>query len=264
MGTYFGRWFAESGYEVRVLDVDDWPRVRELAGDVDLALICVPIDRTVEVIRQLGAYLPAGCLFSDITSVKQAPVAAMLEAHSGPVLGLHPLFGPTTTTMDQQVVAATPGRLADECQWLVDQFASWGSVVLPLEAREHDDLMAVVQALRHFATFAFGDFLCRQNVNVTRTLDLSSPIYRLELGMIGRLFAQDPALYAEILFGTPERRELLRQFVDSFARYRTMVTQGDKAGFCAEFERIAEWFGPFCGQAMRESNFLIYKLVERF
>ncbi len=264
MGTYFGRWFAQSGYEVEVLDVDDWPRVTELVAGVELALVCVPIDRTVEVIEQLGPHLPSGCVLADITSVKQAPVEAMLAAHSGPVIGLHPLFGPTTTTMDQQVVAATPGRMADDCQWLMDQFVSWGNVVLPLEAREHDDIMAVVQGLRHFATFAFGDFLYRQNVNVTRTLDLSSPIYRLELGMIGRLFAQDPTLYAEILFASPGRRALLQQFVDSFGQYGAMLAEGDKAAFCAEFRRIAEWFGPFCGQAMRESNFLIDKLVERF
>jgi chorismate mutase / prephenate dehydrogenase len=73
--------------------------------------------------------------------------------------------------------------------------------------------MTFVQALRHFATFAFGDFLCRQQINLPATLELSSPIYRLEMGMIGRLFGQDPELYAEIIFATPERRALLRDFV---------------------------------------------------
>lgn len=264
MGRYFGRWFAGAGYEVRVLDVDDWPKVDALCGGADLALVCVPIDRTVAVVGELGRHLPPGCILADITSVKQAPLRAMLEAHPGPVVGLHPLFGPTTSTMDKQVVAATPGRAPEACQWFLDQLTAWGNIVLPLDAGEHDQIMAIVQGLRHFAAFAFADFLFRHQVNLGRTLELSSPIYRLELGMIGRLFAQEPVLYSEILFANPERRAVLQDFIDSLSRHRPMIDAGDKTLFCAEFRRIAEWFGPFCEQAMRESNFLIDKLVERF
>jgi chorismate mutase/prephenate dehydrogenase len=264
MGRYFGRWFAGAGYAVRVLDLDDWPRAAELCAGIALALLSVPIDRTAAVARELGPYLPAECVLADITSVKQVPLEAMLVAHAGPVIGLHPLFGPMTSTMDQQVVAAVPGRAAEACQWLIDQLTAWGNIVLPLEAREHDDLMTIVQGLRHFATFAFGDFLCGKNVNVPRTLELSSPIYRLELGMIGRLFAQDPVLYSEIIFASPERLALLQEFIDSLNRHRRLLETGDKQAFCAEFQRIAQWFGPFCEQALRESNFLIDKLVERF
>ena len=264
MGRYFNHWFAGSGYEVRVMDIDHWPRVAELASGIDLAFVGVPIDRTVAVIQDLGRQLPPECVLADITSIKTAPLEAMLAAHSGPVLGLHPLFGPMTSTMDKQVVAATPGRRPEACQWLVDQFTAWGNIVLSLDAAEHDEIMAVVQGLRHFVAFAFGDFLYRNNVNISRTLELSSPIYRLELGMIGRLFAQDPALYSAIIFASPERRALLRQFVGSLTRYRDMLETGDQEAFCVEFKRIADWFGPFCEQAMRESSFLIDKLVERF
>jgi chorismate mutase / prephenate dehydrogenase len=264
MGRYFGRWFGAAGYEVRVLDIADWPRVGALCAEIDLALVSVPIEQTVTVIERLGPHLPTGCVLTDIASVKKEAVEAMLRAHAGPVIGLHPLFGPTTTTMDKQIVVATPGRSPEECQWVVDQLMTWGNVVVTLEAGEHDEVMSFVQALRHFSTFAFGDFMCRRDVNVGRTLELSSPIYRLELGMIGRLFAQDPTLYAEIIFASPERRALMREYIDSLCRHRQLLEANDKAAFCEEFKRISDWFGPFCEQAMRESNFLIDKLVERF
>jgi chorismate mutase / prephenate dehydrogenase len=264
MGRYFSRWFANAGYEVRVLDVRDWPRVSELCRGISLALASVPIEATGAVIAKLGPHLPADCILADITSIKKAPLAAMLAAHAGPVIGLHPLFGPSTTTMDKQLVAATMGRAPEQCQWLMDQLAAWGNIVLYLDAEEHDNLMTVVQALRHFSAFAFGHFLRHQDVNIGRTLDLSSPIYRLELGMIGRFFAQDPSLYAEIIFATKERRDVVKQYIESFSTLRQWLETGDKAAFCAEFERTSAWFGPFCEQAMRESNFLIDKLVERF
>ncbi len=43
-----------------------------------------------------------------------------------------------------------------------------------------------------------------------------------------------------------------------------MLEKGDKELFRREFQKIADWFGPFSEQAMRESTFLIDKLIERF
>jgi chorismate mutase/prephenate dehydrogenase len=43
-----------------------------------------------------------------------------------------------------------------------------------------------------------------------------------------------------------------------------MLEKGDKQLFQKEFQKIAELFGPFSEQAMRESTFLIDKLIERF
>ena len=99
---------------------------------------------------------------------------------------------------------------------------------------------------------------------ILRTLELSSPIYRLELAMVGRLFAQDPGLYAEIVFATPERIALLKDYIQSLQQNLGLVERGDKAEFVARFREVAEWFGPFSEQAMRESTFLVEKLVHRF
>ncbi len=264
MGRLLARWFGQAGYRVRVLEREDWGRAGALGAGADLAVLAVPIEATSEVAGRLAPYLPEACVLADITSVKAGPVAAMLAAHPGPVLGLHPMFGPTTTALDKQIVVATPGRDPGACRWVLDQLAAWGAVVVSAGPEEHDDAMAVVQALRHFATFAFGQFLSRRGVDLGRTLEFSGPIYRLELGMVGRLFAQDPALYAEIIFATPERRELLQQYVASLGTNLAMLQAGDREGFVREFARVADWFGPFGEQAIRESTYLIDKLVERF
>ncbi len=264
MGRFFGHWLALSDYVVRVLDREDWPEAENLARDVDLCLLAVPIDVTASVAARIAPFLPATCVLADITSLKRDPLKAMLTAHSGPVVGLHPLFGPTTTTMDKQIVVVTAGRDAEASRWFLDQLVVWGNVLVETAAEEHDEIMGIVQALRHFATFAFGQFLHSRGVPIARTLELSSPIYRLELAMVGRLFAQDPWLYAEIVFATPERQALLKDFIQSLQRNIDLVETGDKEEFVARFRKIAEWFGPFGEQAIRESSFLVDKLVHRF
>ncbi len=264
MGRFFSTWLRQSDYEVRILDRDDWPQVRSLATSVDLCLLAVPIETTPSVALQIGPHLPSACVLADITSLKRKPLEAMLRGHAGPVVGLHPLFGPATVTMDKQIVVFSPGRAMDKCQWFLDQLTLWGNVLVETPPAEHDEIMGIVQALRHFATFSFGQFLRSRGVPILRTLELSSPIYRLELAMVGRLFAQDPQLYAEIVFATPERQTLLKDYIQSLQQNLALVERGDKAEFVARFRQIAEWFGPFSEQAMRESTFLVEKLVHRF
>lgn len=264
MGRYFVNWFAGAGYQVRSMGSKDWPDVAALCNGIDLCIISVTIDRTPEIIERISPYLPPEAVLADVTSIKKVPLDAMLKAHPGPVIGLHPLFGPTTSTLDKQIVVATPGRDDDACQWVIDQFSLWGSVIVMSNAEEHDQIMEFVQSLRHFATFAFGQFLAAKKVPLARTLEFSSPIYRLELGMVGRLFAQDAGLYAEIIFATPERRALLKDYIASLSRNLEMLEKGDKSEFEKEFKKVAEWFGPFGEQAIRESSFLIDKLIERF
>jgi len=264
MGRYFHDWFSRSGYGARSMGSKDWDSIASLCRDIELAIISVPIDSTESVIKMIAPYLPSQCILADLTSLKERPMKVMLDAHKGPVVGLHPLFGPTTSSMDKQIIAATPDRNAQACKWLIDQLSAWGAVVVQAEPKEHDDAMAIVQALRHFATFIFGRFLFRRKVDLFRTLEFSSPIYRLELGMVGRLFAQDPALYSEIIFASPERRALIKDYIASMTESLDMVEQGNKEEFNGQFRKIAEWFGPFSEQALRESTFLIEKLIERF
>ncbi len=264
MGRYFASCFSDAGYHLRILDKNDWHRARELCDGIDLAVISVPIDVTPQAIFDIAPFLPENAVLADITSVKKAPVDAMLRAHKGPVLGLHPLFGPTTSTLDKQIIAATPGRDDAACRWVIEQFTVWGSIIVTSTPEEHDEIMSIVQALRHFATFAIGRFMARTRMPIKRTLEFSSPIYRLEMGMVGRLFAQDPALYAEIIFASDTRRNLLKAYIESIQETLEMVEKGDREQFIREFQNVSEWFGPFGEQAIRESSFLIDKLIERF
>ncbi len=264
MGGLFAGLFTKSGYVVRILTEQNWDQARDLCQDIDLAMVSVPIERTAQVIERISPFLPPGAILSDLTSVKKEPVARMLSAHKGPVIGVHPLFGPTLSCLDKQIIVVTPGRDEAASEWFTEQLGLWGAVIVESTPGEHDDIMGIVQALRHFATFCFGEFLCHRQAKLSRTLEFSSPIYRLELGMVGRLFAQDSALYAEIIFATKERRALLKEFILSLGRHVDMLETDNKQLFIEQFRHVAQWFGPFSDQAMRESTFLIDKLIERF
>ncbi len=83
-------------------------------------IVSVPIHVTEQVIAQLPP-LPSDCILVDLASVKSGPLQAMLAAHDGPVLGLHPMFGPDSGSLAKQVVVWCDGRQPEAYQWFLEQ-----------------------------------------------------------------------------------------------------------------------------------------------
>ena len=126
-----------------------------LCKNADLVLLSVPIHVTLETIERIVPHMPSTAILADITSIKTAPVTAMLKQFSGPVIGLHPLFGPSCATLDKQIIAVTPGRDHDKCQWLLEQLTLWGAIMVTAAPQEHDDIMDIVQAPAPFCHLLF-------------------------------------------------------------------------------------------------------------
>lgn len=256
LGRLFARMFELSGYQVKVLGSQDWHRADELLHDAGLVVVTVPIDLTVGVIEKLNQ-LPSDCILCDLTSIKSKPLSAMLKVHSGPVVGLHPMFGPDVPSLAKQVIVYCDGRGVEQYQWLLDQFAIWGASLCAIDAQEHDQGMTLIQALRHFTSFVYGVHLSKVNPNIEQLLKLSSPIYRLELAMVGRLFGQDPNLYADIILSSQENIEMISRFQDSLEQAVSLLKQGDKPGFVSQFNQVSDWFGDYSQQFMQESQHLL-------
>lgn len=131
-----------------------------------------------------------------------------------------------------------------------------GARLHKITPEEHDRNMSFIQALRHFTTFTYGQNLA-EDVELEQLLALSSPIYRLELAMVGRLFAQDPQLYADIIMSSDENIALIKRYYNSFGRALEMLERKDKAEFVAQFKQVSQWFGDDAKHFMRESQSLL-------
>ena len=260
LGKVFVGLFERSGYQVTVVEQEDWQSgdAQQTLSQAALVIVAVPINVTEHVIAQL-TMLPEDCILSDITSIKDKPLKAMLEAHQGPVVGLHPMFGPDAPGMIKQVVVVCDGRQQQRYRWLIDQMRIWGATIHQSTSQEHDKAMAYIQVMRHFNTFVYGAHLKGENPDLESLTMFSSPICRLELAMVGRLFAQAPALYADIIFNNPDNFALLRRFYDRFGLALTLLEQGDKDAFIAQFSDIGQWFGEYAKTCLVDSKQLLLK-----
>ncbi|MFA0570412.1 bifunctional chorismate mutase/prephenate dehydrogenase [Vibrio kagoshimensis] len=256
LGGLFGRMFKLSGYDVKILGSKDWDKADELLDNAGLVVVTVPIHLTEGVIEKLGN-LPSDCILCDLTSIKSKPLQTMLNMHSGPVVGLHPMFGPDVPSLAKQVIVYSDGRDEESYQWLLKQFAIWGASLCQMDAAEHDHGMTLIQALRHFTSFAYGLHLSKENPNIDQLLKLSSPIYRLEIAMVGRLFAQDPNLYGDIILSSDENIEMIRRFHNCFGEALKILDGKDKETFVQSFNQVSDWFGDYSQQFLEESQNLL-------
>jgi len=183
----------------------------------------------------------------------------MLERHSGPVVGLHPMFGPDISNIAKQVVVYTPGRKPEGYNWLLQQLRVWGAVLTEKTAQQHDQLMQLIQAMRHFSSLVYGVHLAEEQADLRQLLELSSPIYRLELAMVGRLFAQNAELYADIMLASADVTQVLQRYQHRFNRLSHLLAAKDKAGLMAEFAKGQLFFGDLAGQFLQESRQLLQK-----
>ncbi|WP_435248575.1 bifunctional chorismate mutase/prephenate dehydrogenase [Vibrio sp. nBUS_14] len=256
LGGLFGRMFKLSGYEVKILGSQDWDKADEILDNAGLVVVTVPIHLTEGVIAKLGN-LPSDCILCDLTSIKSKPLQAMMNMHQGPVVGLHPMFGPDVPSLAKQVIVYSDGRSSESYQWLLNQFGIWGASLCQMDAAEHDHGMTLIQALRHFTSFAYGLHLSKENPNIDQLLKLSSPIYRLEIAMVGRLFAQDPNLYGDIILSSDENIEMIRRFHSRFGEALEILDGKDKAKFVDNFNQVSDWFGDYSQQFLQESQNLL-------
>lgn len=261
LGKIFVDLFSRSEYSVEILEEEDWPRAEEILSGANLVIVAVPIRFTSSIIQKLSN-LPDDCILADVTSIKESPLFEMMKVHQGPVVGLHPMFGPDVTGLVKQTIIVCEGRKKAEYEWLLEQFRVWGAKVYQVTAAEHDQAMSMVQVMRHFSTIAYGYHLMTEGSDISQLVEMSSPIYRLELIMVGRLFAQDPILYSDIIFSNPENVSMMKRFAYRFLELLEDVEMNDKEAFVIMFNQVSDWFGDYAGLFLEESKSMLLKANE--
>ncbi|WP_094751567.1 bifunctional chorismate mutase/prephenate dehydrogenase [Psychromonas sp. CD1] len=262
LGKRFVEMFELSGYQVDILGRSNWDQAEQICSEAGLVIVGSPIDVTVEVIKKL-TYLPSDCILADITSVKCAPLQAMLDVHSGPVVGLHPMFGPDIASFAKQVIVYCDGRGAEKYAWLIEQMKIWGAQLYSVSAKTHDESMTLIQALRHFTSFVYGVHLQEMNADLAQLLDLSSPIYRLELAMVGRLFAQEPALYADIILSQKSNLAMIKRYHQHFSVAIELLETKNRNAFISRFESVTNWMGDYSSLFMDESRAVLEQAYDK-
>lgn len=263
MGGFFAGVFKRAGHDVLICGRNTRITCFDLAKECHLIMVSVPIRDTVRVIREIAPLLSPHQVLCDLTSLKVAPVDAMMES-SASVIGLHPMFGPGVPSLRGQTIVVTPARCSDETlDSLLSVFGREGAVITLSTPEEHDRIMALVQGLTHFVTLMVADTMRRLSTTPRETSPYMSPVYQIEMGLVGRLLSQDPDLYGDMLRLNPFVKTVLCACGDSLKEIREIILSDDAGAFREIFLKNTLNFGEYCAKAGEETDYLIAAMVSR-
>ncbi|MEY4488140.1 MAG: hypothetical protein RIQ79_648 [Verrucomicrobiota bacterium] len=217
-----------------------------------LVVLAAPVERIIELDRQIGPHLPANSIVTDVGSVK-GPVCTAAAAHprtSGALfIGSHPMAGSektgwehgTDTLFEGRVCFVTPadGTPADAIHAIEDFWRGLGSTVVNVAPQKHDEIVAHISHLPQALATTLACALADQD-GQWRHLSGNG------LRDTSRIAGSDPAMWIEI-FQQNRAAVLvaLERYERELADFRHSLEQSDWSAVRAQLERGKQWRDGF-------------------
>lgn len=204
-----------------------------LANISDILVISVPIQHTCDVIREVAPFMKSGSVMVDVTSVKEGPTKTMGEVLPDSVeyIPTHPVFGPRTTRLDNQVIVLTADRKGKWYSKVYEYLASKNMRIIETTAEKHDFMMSIVQVLTHFSFISTASAIEKLSVDISETEDYESPIYNLMIDMIARIVSQNPYLTYNIQSMNSNGNKVRNALAEAVLELRDVINKGDEDEF---------------------------------
>lgn len=265
----YGRWLARFFREQMGLQVvgrdpagDAALSERELIEAVEVLVFAAPIRSTAALIDRY-ATVAAGAeraqLWLDVTSIKSEPIAALLRSQAE-VVGLHPMCAPPKSpTLRGRVMVVCRARLDGWQPWLTRLLEALQAQCVEASPQQHDQRMALVQAMVHAVHLAQAAVLrdCAPDVEgPDDVMPFRSVSFELDTTVAARILSGNPAIYEDIQFGNPAVLPMLERLLAALTTLRDCVRAGDEAGRRRFREAFIDTGRAFFGAAaLRSGNY---------
>jgi prephenate dehydrogenase len=263
MGRWLGKFFRRHKCKVELIGRRTKITLEKAVPKADIVVISVPLDATTSVIKKVAPLVKKESLIMDITSLKKEPMKAMLDHSQSEVLGTHPMFGPTVKTFLNQAIILCPGRGEKWRDWIIHHLLKEGAKIKVSPPDEHDKMMSVVQAVTHFTSLTLSHVWKDLGIDVKESEEYSSPVYKLNMDMVGRILSQDPKLYAHIGILNPYSEKALDAYLKACQELSHIIKKKDVDGFVEYFNEGSKHFGDFKKEAYEYSNYILNTLSRR-
>jgi len=210
MGSWFAGYFARKGFTVSAFDVKPFavagsnraPSLRECVRDADFVLVCVPMQKTTELIRKCAKEMKKGSRLAEISSVKSATFPVLKKVRKDlQVLCVHPMFGPGADGTKNLKMLLVPVRDKADEQAAAEQAFSGMSISAIADARTHDKSIAAVLGLTYFVNIAFAGVISKEDLQALK--QVGGTTFGFQSMLAESVMTDEPELAAALLRDNP-------------------------------------------------------------
>lgn len=254
MGAWFAKYFSQKGHTVNIFDVRR-RQAEEIAQQLgveafkdssravknsDHVLVSVPIEVTPLVVRELASLLRSDMILAEIASLKKGTQKVLREISRKGIttLSTHPLFGPGASDIVGKKIALIPVSNQDrELEAAGELFPE--ANLLPIDADEHDRVMAAVLSLTHFVNVVYASALTNENLATLKKF--AGPSFITQLTLAQSVLSEDPSNYFSMQFLNKSTEVYLRKLLNGFSALRTSIQNEDRRRFVQFFLKCRKW-----------------------
>lgn len=218
-------------------------------SECGVIFLCAPVLKNIEYLEKLKPVISERCVLTDVGSVKSNIHEAVERLGlSSQFIGGHPMTGSEKTGYENSYsmlfqnayyiltpCAGTPKEVTESMYRLV---ASFGSLPIVLDFREHDDITAAISHLPHI--------IAAQLVNLIRHSD--DPEEKMKLLAAGgfkditRIASSSPVMWQNICLTNIESiRKFLNRYIESLREADQALAGGDGDALYRMFEEAGTY-----------------------
>ena len=227
---------AARALELGIVDAATTDLVAAVAG-ADLVVLCTSVGAYGEIAARIGPHLSAGCVVTDVGSVKQAPIRDVTPhlpqgvafvpghpiagtEHSGPDSGFAELFDGRWC-----ILTPEPGTDPAAVARVRELWRRVGSNIDVMDAAHHDRALAITSHIPHLIAY-----------NIVGTVsDLEEDAQRevIKYAASGfrdftRIAASDPVMWRDVFLNNREAvLEMLQRFTEDLTALQRAIRRGD-------------------------------------
>jgi cyclohexadieny/prephenate dehydrogenase len=203
----------------------------------DLVILCTPVRSVGEITRALAPHLQAGCVLSDVGSVK-AQVLADMQPHVPEGVHLvpaHPVAGTEKSGPDAGfaslfkdrwcILTPPPGCDAGAVERLTQFWQALGAKVDMMEAQHHDLVLAVTSHVPHLIAYTIvGTASDLEGVTQSEVIKYSAGGFR----DFTRIAASDPTMWRDVFLSNKDAvLEILQRLSEDISMLQRAIRWGE-------------------------------------
>jgi prephenate dehydrogenase len=249
MGTWFASYFAQRGLNVSAFDINQKKILKtsskvkvqeslfECVHDAELVLVCVPVQKTPQAVKECTKNMKDGAIIAEISSVKNKTFAALKKIPNNlRPLCIHPMFGPGASKKVEARMLLVPVRNEKiEVKIAKKIFEKANVIVLP-NAKQHDKSIAMVLGLTYFANIVFARLMSSGNISMLK--QVSGTTFGLQSLIAESILTEDPDLVIALIGENVYAKKYINQYLKEAAALARLAVANDSNDLKAELEKL--------------------------
>jgi prephenate dehydrogenase len=272
MGYWFTNYFAQRGLGVSAYDVNQKKILKtsrkvkvqkslpQCVQDADLVVVCVPVQRTPQVIKECTKNMKDGAIIAEISSVKNKTFAALkkIPVNLRP-LCIHPMFGPGASKKVQTRLLLVPVRNEEmELKIANEIFENAKVMVLP-NVKQHDKAIAIVLGLTYFANIVFAKVMSSGNISMLK--QVSGTTFGLQSLIAESIFTEEPDLIIALIGENAYAKTYINQYLKEAEALARLAIAKDSNDLKAELQRVK--LNIQKKQDIQQSYHRMYEIIDK-